>query len=159
MTSDDLPTFGRPITAMRDRVLVLISVRRRVFANGVRDAVEQVARAEAVRGRDRLRLAEAEPWNSAASGESAPAVELVRHHDRGHPRAPHDVAQLGVARAQAGGRVDHQQRGRRILQRDPRLVLDLARQRLAIRQVHAPGVDQRERDAVPLGRAPPCGPG
>ena len=108
LTSEDLPTFGRPITARRMRVLVGLVVVRR--ASSSTSAVEQVAGAEPLRGGHRHRLAEPEPVELGGERQVAHAVALVRGDDHRHRRAAQQVGELLVAGAHAGARVDDEHR-------------------------------------------------
>ena len=114
-------------------------------------AVEQVAGPEALGGRDRHRLAEAEAVEVVDEREVARRVDLVRHqHDRQAALAQH-VGDLGVAGAVAGAGVDHQHRDVGVGERLAHLVADRDRQRIGVLEVDAAGVDQREAAAVPVG--------
>ena len=114
------------------------------------DAVEQVARAEALRRGDRHRLAQAEPMELARQRQLSDAVALVRGDDRRQRRAAQQVGHLLIARAHARARVDDQHRDLRVGHARPRLVADRAGERILVLEVDAAGVDQREAAPVPL---------
>ena len=77
------------------------------------------------------------PWNSAASGASSPRSSLFAATIAGTEERPQQLGEVRVAGAQSGGGVDDQQHRGRVLEREARLVLHLARERLAVGQVHA----------------------
>ena len=91
------------------------------------------------------------PWNSAARCVVAGPVDLVRRPAPGTSPRAQDLGQLGVARAQAGARVDDQQRPRRPRRSPTRAWRWTSRGQLGlVGEVDAAGVDQLEGDAVPL---------
>ena len=149
-TSEDLPTFGRPMTASRTRSSSS-AVDRLVGRKQLDEPVEQVAGAEALRGRDGHRVAEPEPVEVVREREVARRVDLVRDEHDGHVAAAQEVGDLLVARPHAGTRVDDEHRDLRVGQRGARLVLDRDGERVLVVEVHAAGVDQRERAPVPVG--------
>ncbi len=116
------------------------------------DAIEQVARAEALCGRDGHRLAEAETVEVRRQRQIGSAIDLVRrHHDR-QRAAPQDVGDLGVARSQSGLRVDHEHGHVGVGDARAGLLLDLARELVLILEVDAARIDQRQLAPVPVGR-------
>ena len=121
-----------------------------VLGQQLDEAVEQVAGAQALRGGDRHRLAEAEPVRLDGERDVLDAVDLVRGDDDGHPRAAQQVGELVVAGPQAGLGVEDEQRDLRVGERGLGLVADRAGDRVGVLVVHAAGVDQREAPAVPL---------
>ena len=149
-SSEDLPTFGRPMIAIR-RGPPIGSPKRllRRLRQGGQDRVEHVAGAAAVQRRDRVRLAEAEVPEAVGLRLGALVVDLVRRQDhRAAALAQHlDDRLVGVG--DADGRVDHEQH--RVGQRDRDLGLggDPLGQTLGVR-VPAAGVDDREGAAVPV---------
>ncbi len=114
------------------------------------DPVEQVARAEALRGRDRQRLAEAEAVKLGRLGQLRDTVALVGRHEARQRRAAQQVRELLVARAHPRARVDHQHRHLRLSEACARLLADRAGQRVLVVEVHPAGVDQLEAPPVPL---------
>ena len=105
-TSEDLPTFGRPISASRRR---RPPPRPPSLGQALDDQVEQVAGAEPLGGRDRQRVAEAEPVELGRQARSgAGVVDLVGGHDHRHAAAAQLARQLGVAGPQAGAGVHHE---------------------------------------------------
>ena len=117
----------------------------------VDERVEQVAGAQALRGRHGDRVAQAQRVELVGEREVADGVDLVRG-DQHRPAAPaaQQVAELLVARAPPGARVDHQHRGDGVGERGLRLLADRAGDRVGVQEVHAAGVDERERAPVPL---------
>ena len=108
LTSEDLPTFGRPITASRTRSSSASALL--VLGQQLDEPVEQVAGAEALGGGDGDRLAQPEAVEVVGEREVARRVDLVRgEHDRQVAAAQH-VGDLLVARPQPGAGVDHEQR-------------------------------------------------
>ncbi|GAA3101927.1 hypothetical protein GCM10017687_11310 [Streptomyces echinatus] len=104
-SNEDLPTFGRPIRAMRRGPPTAVP---KVCAGGLRqrfqDGVQHVAGAAAVQGGDRVRLAEAEGPQVGRVRLAAQAVDLVgAQHDRlaGLAQQPYDGL-VGVGRADLG---------------------------------------------------------
>ncbi len=81
LTSEDLPTFGRPSRARRTSSPAVASTS----GEERDDAVEQVAGAEALGRGDRHRLAEPEAVELGGQRQVSDAVALVRRHD---DRAP-----------------------------------------------------------------------
>ena len=109
------------------------------------------------RGRHGHRLAEPEAVEVVRERQVARRVDLVRgHHDR-HVAAAQDVGDLLVAGPQPGAGVDDEQRDLGVGQRGARLVADRDRQRVLVVEVHAAGVDQRERRARSSPSRAPCG--
>ena len=98
------------------------------------------------------RLAEPEAVEVVRERQVLRAVDLVRGDDDRDVAAAQDVRDLGVAGAHPGAGVDHEQRDLGVRQGFPRLVLDGDGERVLVVQVHAAGVDQRERPAVPVRR-------
>ena len=152
LTSEDLPALGRPITATR-AALVLLGGRG-ALAEQLDDAVEQVAAAEAVGGRDRLRLAEAELVELGGQVLVLGPVDLVGGDQDRDLGAAQGLRQLGVAGADAGAGVDDEQHDVGLGDPDPRLALDVAGQLVLVGEVDAAGVEQLEGDAVPLAAHP-----
>src|SRR5215211_2446300 len=134
-----------------DGLLVLL---RGVVAVGQQldQAVEQVARAQPLRGGDRQRIAEPEAVEVVHEPDVARVVDLVGRDDDGQAAAAQDVGDLRVAGAHARARVYDEQRDLRIGERLARLVLDRDAERVLLAEVDAAGVDQREAAAVPVGR-------
>ena len=148
-TSEDLPTFGRPIRASRVACSSSLSARS---GQALDDQVEQVARAEALGGRHRHRVAEAEPVELAPRAPVWRASStLLAATITGTPPPRSSLRQLGVAGTQARAGVHHEQREVRALERDQRLAPDLLGHLVLAREVHAAGVHQREADSVPVG--------
>ena len=136
LTSEDLPTFGRPITARRTSVLLQLLVL--VLGQQLDEAVEQVAGAEPLRRRDGQRLAQPEAVEVVHERDVARRVDLVGgQHDRQAAAAQH-LGHLGVAGA-------HARRARR-----PRT----ARRRRP-RAPRAPGRGSRRRAASVSSRSTP----
>ena len=111
LTSEDLPTLGRPITATR--TASSSSALRLALAERGDDRVEQVAGAEPVRGGDGERLAEPERVELGGDREVVGTVGFVDDDEHRDVAAAQRLRQLGVAGAQAGPAVDDQQRSRR----------------------------------------------
>ena len=155
-TSEDLPTFGRPITARR---IVSVSGFDLALREQLHDAVEQVARAEPLGGRDGHRVTEPEAVEVGGEREVGDAVALVGRDDRGQRRAAQQVGHLLVPGPDAGFGVDDEHRDLRVGDPGPRLIADRARERVLVLEVHAAGVDEREacgrstRSRAPCGRA------
>ena len=82
---------------------------------------------------------------------SGGAIDLVRrdHHRQRH-LAAQEFGDLVIAGAQAGLGVHHHHDGVGIGKRRTRLVLDLARELVAVVEVDPAGVDQRQPPAVPV---------
>src|SRR3954470_16264316 len=134
-----------------DRVVLLLLVL--LLGQQLDDAVEQVAGAEALRGRDGDRLAEAERVELRRERDVADRVDLVGgDHDGAALPAAQEVGELLVAGAQPGARVDDEDHGDRVGERRLRLLADRAGDRVWVEKVHAARVDQREAPAVPLAR-------
>ena len=148
-TSDDLPTFGRPISASRTGVSSSSSDSR--LRQPLGDQVEQVAGAEALRGRHGQRIAEAEPVELGRHPGLPEVVDLVGHHQHRQRAAAQLRGQLGVAGPQPGARVHHQHAQVGVGERGARLVAHRLRQDVVVGDVHAAGVDERELHAVPVG--------
>ena len=91
-------------------------------------------------------------WNSAASGMSATVSNLFAATITGIGDAAQQVGHLLVAGAHAGARVDDQHRDLRVGERRARLLRIEPRQLVAVLEVDAAGVDQREAAPVPLAR-------
>ena len=113
MTSDDLPTFGRPMTAIRAISASasgarLPGERRR---RPLRQTVEEVAGAVALRRRDGERISEPEPMEVRRQVVVARLVDLVGDHHDGNGPAPQDLGDLSVALAQPRARVDDEHGG------------------------------------------------
>ena len=152
LTSEDLPTFGRPITASRTRSS---SRPRRPPSSGGSSSTSRSSRSPVPR-----------PW-AAETGIGSPspsAVEVVRER-RGRAasrscsrrRRPARRRGAGCRRSPRrpgrtpGARVDDEQRDLGVGERRARLVLDRDGERVLVVEVDAAGVDQRERAPVPVG--------
>src|SRR3954452_23899853 len=135
-----------------DEVVVLLG-RLLLGGQQLDDPVEEVARAEALGGRDRQRLAEAERVELGGGRDVGGGVGLVGRDDhRAAAPAAQQVGELLVARAQAAAGVDDEHRDLRVGERRLGLLADRARDRVGIEEVHAARVDEREAPAVPLAR-------
>ena len=149
-TSDDLPTFGRPITARRRRRRP--PRPRRDVGQVLGDASSRSPAAEPLRGRHRDRVAQAERVELGRRRRCrATSSTLLAATSTGTVGAAQLGGQLGVAGAQAGARVDHQHDDRGLGHRLARLRLDRAGQVVLLLHVDAARVDQQEAPAVPLG--------
>ena len=131
--------------------VLLLGLDLLVGREQLHEPVQQVAGAEALGGRDGHRVAEPEPVEVVGEREVARRVDLVRHEHDGHVAPAQEVGDLLVARPHAGARVDDEHRHLRVGQRGARLVLDRDGERVLVVEVHAAGVDQRERAPVPVG--------
>ena len=147
MTSEDLPTFGRPISARRS---VSGAGRRLRGGQQLHDPVQQIARAEPLRGRHRQRLAQPEAVQLRRQRQIGDRVALVGDDHARHRRAAQQIRELLIAGAHPRARIDHQHRHLRFGEARARLLADRAGQRILVAEVHAAGVDQRERASVPL---------
>ena len=118
------------------------------------DRVEQVARAAAVRGGDRVGLLPAERVELGAFELALLVVGLVDDDD---DRAPWRGAGSRAASRSAGvvpvDGVDHEQDDVRLGDGQPRLLLDARLDRVVRVELEAAGVDDDEAPAVPLGVA------
>ena len=148
LTSEDLPTFGRPMTASR----TTSSSSRRLVAVGEQldEPVEQVARAEPLGGGDGQRLAEPEAVEVVGERQVARAVDLVRGDDDRHVAAAQDVGDLlsrpGACPARAST-TNSATWASASAARAWSWMRD--GQRILVVEVDAAGVDQRER-ALPF---------
>jgi len=125
------------------RLLVLL--RR-----GLDDPVEQIADAQALRGGHGDGVAEAERVKFRGQRLICRGVDLVgRHHDRERPPAQ-QIRHLTVAGPESGSGIDHEHHHRRVSQRRTRLGLDLAGELVAVVEVNAARVDQRQGPPVPV---------
>ena len=158
LTSEDLPTFGRPITREADDVLVLVvgvssssgssSTRR-----SSRSPVPRPWAAETAIGSP-----SPSPWNSCASGRSLGRVDLVGGDDD-RQRCRGAGCRRSPRRRGAGRRARRRRAAR------PAASASAARawswietgQRVLVVEVDAAGVDQREAAAVPVASRAPCG--
>jgi hypothetical protein len=143
LTNDDLPTFGRPTTAMR------VFLLGQAFRQLVHQLVEQVAGVLAVLRRHRHRIAGAEPIE-VVEVRPARIVHLVRDQ---HPRLVRGADHLGdplIARVQPLLRVDDEQDHVRLLDRHGDLLPDLAIHGEVRVVGQSARVHQPERAAVPL---------
>ena len=147
LTSEDLPTFGRPITARRTVSASgsLIACRQQLD-----DPVEQISRAESLCSGHGERIAESEPVELGRQRHLGDAVALVRRHDARQRRASQQIGELLVAGPHAGARVDDQHRHLRVRQSRARLLADRAGERVVVLEVHPAGIDQLEPASVPL---------
>ena len=151
LSSDDLPTFGRPriatpISSPRRSTRSAPSMPRSVSTI----EVEQVAGADAVQRRQRQGLAEAELVELERLGIAAWIVELVRDQDHRLARAAQQVGELLVPGSDAGARVDHEQHEIGLGDRGASLVGDLALHRARVAGIDATGVEDREGGPAPL---------
>ena len=101
-----LADVGAADHGQADGALVLAPATSSASGSAVDDAVEQVAGAEALRGRDGHRVAEAERVELGRQREVADGVDLVGRDDDGQSGAPQQVGHLLVAGPQPGLRVD-----------------------------------------------------
>ncbi len=143
-----MPTFGRPRIATR----IASSPTGRSLPPGKPpdDVVEKVSRAVAVQRRERDRVAEPEAVELERLGVAARVVELVRDHEHVATGGAQDLGELLVPGRDSRLRVDDEEHEIGLLDRLPRLLGDLRPERPRVLAVDAPGVDQAERDAVPL---------
>jgi hypothetical protein len=119
LTIDDLPTFGRPITATRSASPLLLGV-----GDAVDEHVEQVARALAVRRRHRHRLPRPEFVELVEVG-GLRVVDLVGDHHPRLVRVAQEVEHAAVARVQAALRVHDQEEQVGLVDRLQHLPADL----------------------------------
>ena len=147
-TSDDLPTFGRPISA--SRVAALAGVLSRPPA-GARRSGRAGRRCRGPGWRTPAAGRRARGRRTRCAPGLAGVVDLVRRHDHGHAATAQLSRELGVARAQPGARVHDEQREVGVLERRQRLAADLLGHLVLAGEVHAARVDQREADSVPVG--------
>ena len=103
----DLPTFGRPRIATR--IASSPGLGRSAPGQARDDRVEQVARAVAVDGRDRDRVAEAEPVELERLRLAPRLVDLVRDQEDRLARVAEDRRQLLVAGRDPGPGVDDEE--------------------------------------------------
>ncbi len=155
LTSEDLPTLGRPITAIWAGSSP--DDGRRQLAEQLDDPVEQVAAGEPVGGGDGDRVAEAELVELGGQVLVAGAVDFVDDDDDRDVAAAQRLRQLGVPRSNPRPAVYDQQDGVGLGDADPRLTLDVLGQLGRVGKVDAAGVEQLEGEAVPLAAAPACG--
>ena len=148
LSSEDLPTLGRPIRARR--MASSASSDSASLRRERRDPVEQVAGAQALRGGDGDRLAQPQRVELRGQREVLGGVDLVGGHQHRQRGAAQQLGHLLIAGAQAGPGVNDEHRRVGVGQRGAGLVLDLARQRVVVLQVDAAGVDQRQHAPVPL---------
>ena len=121
--------------------------------------VEQIARAQPLGCGDGDRIAETELVELGREPGLQALVHLVGGHYDRH-RTPAQLGrQLGVARAQAGARVDHQQRQVGLGDRRAGLAAHGLRHVARLLLVDPAGVDQSETHAVPVRLHLPCGRG
>ena len=89
-------------------------------------------------------------WNSCAWVTLGGVVDLVRDHEHVLLRLAQDLRELLVARRDALARVDDEEDEVCLADRGPRLLGDLARDRMRVGDVDAAGVDRHELLAQPL---------
>ena len=148
LSSDDLPTLGRPRIATR--IASSPTCDRALAGEQVDDAVEQVAGAVAVQGGERERVAEAELVELDRLEVLARVVDLVREHDHRLLRGPQGDRQLLVARRDPVPGVDDEEDEVGLRDRRARLLRDLGAERVGGEVVDAARVDQEEVLAVPV---------
>ena len=115
------------------------------------DPVEQVPGAEAVGGRHRDGLAEPEPVELGGEMDVGGVVHLVGDDDHRLRGSTEQCRHLGVAGPQPRLGIDDMEDRVGVGDRLTGLMLDGPRQRVLGRQVDAAGIDQYQRDPVPLG--------
>ena len=131
-----------------DRLLARL---RRPGARQARDdRVEQVAGAVPVHGRERDRVAEAEPVELERLRLAPGLVDLVRDQEDGLARVPQDRCQLFVTGRDPCLRIDDEEDEVGFGDRGPGLLGDLLRQRRGVGDVDAARVDEQEAVSGPL---------
>ena len=120
---------------------------------GPHDRVEQVGDAAPVAGRDRERVVPAERVELGGAQLALLVVGLVGGDEHGLGRAAQELGGVLVGGRRAGRGVDHEHDDVRLVDREPRLDLDLLLDRVAGRDLEAARVDDDEPPAVPLGVA------
>ncbi len=115
------------------------------------DAVEQVAGAEPLRGRDGDRLTEPKLVELVGERQVLHRVDLVGGDDHGNRDPAQQVGHVEITWTDPGLGVDHQDRDVGLVQRLTRLLLDLTGKVIALVEVDAARVDQCQRASVPLG--------
>ena len=112
MTSEDLPTFGRPITARRTAASSScgLGVLGRNPVQQLDDPIQQVSGSQTLGGGHGDRVAEAETVELGGQREVRGAVALVGRDDARHRLPAQQVGELLVARAQPGAGVHDQHR-------------------------------------------------
>jgi hypothetical protein len=123
---------------------------RRSSPYQLRELVQQVARPVPVGRRYGHGLPEPQVVELGGEVGVAGLVDLVGDDDRRRGAAAQDLGHLDVALAQPCSRVDHQRDGVRIGDRLTRLGLHGSGERVVGGQVDSTGIDELERDAVPL---------
>src|SRR5579884_2217742 len=147
LTSEDLPTFGRPRNATRSGSAASAS------APG---GAPTLGRTATISSRSsptpRPWVAEAERVELVGLGSLGGGIDLVRHEQhRPAPRAE-QPGDLPVLRGEPRARVDHEQHDVGLVDRPLRLPADQAGERLAGARHQPAGVDERELPARPLAR-------
>ena len=122
------------------------------LGQGRDDLVEQVSRTVAVRGRKRAGLAETEGVEVPDGLLVGGVVDLVGHEEGGLLGAAQDARDRLVLLGDAGGGVDHEDDGVRLLAGGLGLLADASSEGVVgLAGLDAAGVHQREVDAVPVG--------
>ena len=143
----DLPTFGRPMNAMRGAPSSSVVLGRRERLD---DGVEKVARAGARDGREREDVLEAERVELGRVERARGVVGLVGDDEHGLVGAPQDRRDLLVDGRDARRGVDDEQDDVGLLDREQHLLADGGLEALG-RARHEPArVHEVERAAVPL---------
>ena len=118
LISVDLPVLGRPTTATRigasgarSGFAVAARIRRRRGLVRQRRAQRRIEIGEplAMLGRDRDRIAEAEPIGLDEAGFRRPALALVGDQDRRLAGPAHQIGKGAVGRRRSGARVDQEE--------------------------------------------------
>jgi hypothetical protein len=143
-----LADVGPPDEREAHRVVAGVLVGRLRREGG--HPIQEVAGAEPLGGGDGDRLAQSQGIEVGDQRHVLDRVDLVGGHEHRQRRAAQELGHLLVAGAQPGLGVDHEHRRVGVGQGSPGLILDLASQGVAVVQVHAAGVDQGQRAAVPL---------
>ena len=129
----------------------LVADRRLVRSRQSRDdLVEQVARAVPVERGERHRVAEPEAMELDRLEVAPRVVDLVREHDHGLARGAEDRRELLVAGGDACPGVDDEEHQVGLVHRRACLLRDMAPVGARVGLVHPAGVDEPERDAVPV---------
>ena len=143
LSSDDLPTLGRPTMAMVGPGR--FALQRLLGRDQIADALAQLLDAGAVLGRDQERL-EPQPVELPHSGASLAHVALVDHqHDR-LAAAAQRGEHLLVAGHRPGAAVDHEQEHVALVDREQHLRAEA--ERILALGHQAAGVDEVDRGVV-----------